>query len=110
MNIFGEVLLFITAFLWSWGAETSKQIKKYEGYHSSAFSFLGGYHRFNRWVMGMTGDDLKIVSLISQGFLAALFFLPVVAIGGAWYYWGYLVFGGLAFVTFRELRAKKKQS
>ena len=110
MNIFGEVLLFLTAFFWSWGAETSKTIEKYEGYHSKAFTFWGGYHRFNRFILKIASNDLQIVSLISQGLLAAIFFLPVVAIGGAWYYWWFLILGGMSFVTFREILTKKKES
>ena len=111
MILFGQFMLFITGFLWSWGAEVSKKIKLYEGYHSSPWTFWGGYHRFNRWIFNLTEGDLDIIQSISQGLLAALFFLPVSLIAGAWSYWWILLVGGMSFILIKELvlRIKKKQ-
>lgn len=112
MNIFGEVILFITGFCWSWGAETSKKITQYQGYHSSAWTFWGGYHRFNKWVFKLADNEVGVAKKLSQALLAALFFLPVSLLADSWYYWWFLVFGGIAYLVFREVKiwTKKKQS
>lgn len=104
--------MLLTGFCWSWGAEISKGITEYQGHYSSAWTFWGGYHRFNKWIFKLTSHDIGIAKKLAQGLLAALFFLPISLLAGSWYYWWYLVFGGVAYLVFKEvkLRTKKKQS